>query len=143
MSSIETLLSRLEKVKGRNGNWTACCPAHGDGSPSLAIRHNEDGRILLHCFAGCDVNQIVTAVGMDLGDLFPPKPVNYDYNKPSKPLKPKFFASDLLRIVSFESMVVLIAANDLSKGKKLNERDMDRMRLSCERIQEVARYADV
>ena len=71
--SIENLISRLDKVKGRNGHWTACCPAHADRGPSLAVKHTEDGRILLHCFAGCDVHSIVTALGMDLTDLFPPR----------------------------------------------------------------------
>jgi DNA primase len=55
MNPIENLLGRLKKVKGRNGSWTACCPAHNDGSPSLAIREGEDGRVLLHCFGGCSV----------------------------------------------------------------------------------------
>jgi hypothetical protein len=143
MSQIENLINRLDKVKGRNGNWTACCPAHSDRSPSLAIRLLEDERILLHCFAGCDVNEIVQSLGMTISDLFPPKTENFEDSKPIKINTQKFFATDLLRIMSFESMVVMIAASDLSKGKKLNERDMDRMKLSFERIQEVARYAGV
>ncbi len=34
---IDDFLSQLQKVHGRNGRWTACCPAHGDKSPSLAV----------------------------------------------------------------------------------------------------------
>ena len=78
MSQIENLINRLDKVKGRNGNWTACCPAHSDRSPSLAIRLLEDERILLHCFAGCDVNEIVQSLGMTISDLFPPKTENFE-----------------------------------------------------------------
>ena len=66
---LEAFLSRLEKVRGKNGSYTACCPAHRDKSPSLAIRQDGE-RILLHCFAGCDVNSVVSSVGLTLGDLF-------------------------------------------------------------------------
>jgi hypothetical protein len=38
----------------------AVCPTHRDRSPSLSIRDgNVDGRVLLHCFAGCDVRDIL------------------------------------------------------------------------------------
>ena len=143
MSAVENFINRLDKVKGRNGSWTACCPAHEDKSPSLSVREGEDGRVLVHCFGGCSVDQIVGAVGMDMNDLFPPKREWSQQTTPVKAMKPRFYASDLMRIVSFEALVVMIAASDLSKGKKLSDRDMERMKLSCERIQEVARYCDV
>ncbi len=68
---IDNLLSSLTKVKGGKGRWTACCPAHNDKSPSLAIREVEDGRILLKCFANCSIQEIMGAIGMEIGDLFP------------------------------------------------------------------------
>jgi hypothetical protein len=142
MTHIEELLSKLEKVKGRNGSWTACCPAHEDKSPSLAIRETSDGRVLLHCFGGCEVNSIVVALGMDLSDLFPPTN-DYDPTNPKKPVKPAFYATDLLRIISFEALVVSIAASDISKGKNLSETDLARMKLASQRIQEATRYANV
>jgi hypothetical protein len=141
--SLDTLLSRLQKVKGKGNSWVACCPAHEDKSPSLSVREGEDGRVLVHCFGGCSVDQIVGAVGMDMNDLFPPKREWSQQTTPVKAMKPRFYSSDLMRIISFEALVVMIAASDLSKGKKLNDRDMERMKLSCERIQEVARYCDV
>jgi hypothetical protein len=47
-----------ELTRALKGTWhgtygTACCPAHGDRSPSLSIRDGDDGRLLLRCFAGC------------------------------------------------------------------------------------------
>jgi hypothetical protein len=45
----------------RSGNrWMARCPAHDDRSPSLSITER-DGRIFLHCFAGCAYADIVAA----------------------------------------------------------------------------------
>jgi len=119
---IENILSRLEKVKGRNGAYTACCPAHSDKSPSLAIRELDDGRILLKCFADCSVQDILGAIGMDMNDLFPN--VN----------------SDLLRVIEFEAWVVSVAAHTMSTGKKLSDTDRDRMKVATARIMEAVKY---
>jgi hypothetical protein len=126
--SLDALLSRLTKVKGRNGSYTACCPAHDDKSPSLAIRE-EDGKVLLHCFGGCEVSAIVGAIGMDLTDLFPPAEPKYTPQP-----KVKFFASDLLRVVALEAAIVSIAAHDMAKGKALPKADLARLQLAYERI---------
>ena len=135
--SIENLISRLDKVKGRNGHWTACCPAHNDRGPSLAVKHTEDGRILLHCFAGCDVHSIVTALGMDLTDLFPPRDAGHS------PVKPAFYASDLLRIIAFETSIVRILANDIVSGKAISKADVERLSKASDRIEEARRFANV
>lgn len=39
--------------------WLACCPAHDDREPSLAIRDGDDGRVLVHCHAGCDQRDVI------------------------------------------------------------------------------------
>ena len=129
---ISELLSRLEKVKrtGR-GRWLACCPAHEDHSPSLAIRELEDGRILIHCFAGCGVQEIVFAAGLELSDLFPPRVEGKHFAKrESRP----FPAADVLRAIAFEATLVLIAAADMLAGKPLNEFDRDRLVVAVGRI---------
>jgi hypothetical protein len=129
MSQLENLLSRLTKVKGRAGNYTACCPAHEDKTPSMAIKE-QDGKIILHCFAGCPVENIVGAVGMDMTDLFPPN------DKPTYNPQPrvKFFATDLLRVIGMETRIVAIAAYDMGKGKTLPKTDLARLQLACQRI---------
>ena len=144
MTPVEVILSRLQKVKGKNGSWTACCPAHNDKGPSLAIREADDGRVLLHCFAGCEVNSVVTALGMDMTDLFPPDNKRRDYPTEGKPrLKPAFYASDLIRILAFEALVVSICAHDLRKGKALPDEDYERLKLAQQRIEEVMHYANI
>jgi len=73
MTPIETVFSRLDKVHGAGENqWNALCPAHDDKSPSLSISEGTDGRVLLICRAGCDFRSIVTALGLEPKDLFPP-----------------------------------------------------------------------
>ena len=68
---IQTILSRLRQVRpdGRN-RWRACCPAHDDKAPSLSLRQGDDGRALLFCHAGCPIEAIVSAMGLELNDLF-------------------------------------------------------------------------
>jgi hypothetical protein len=144
MTPIENLISRLDKVKGRNGSWTARCPAHADKGPSLAVRENEDGRILLHCFAGCETANVLGAVGMDMSDLFPPDSKRREYPVEGKPnMKPAFFASDLMRIIHFEALVVQIVAYDIANNKMPNEETRERMLTAYQRIDEAVRYANV
>jgi hypothetical protein len=136
MSQLEGLLSRLTGVKGRNGNYTARCPAHEDKSPSLAVKE-QDGKILVHCFAGCSVENIVGAVGMDVTDLFPPPVPTY---KPQP--RVKFFASDLLRVVALEAAIVSVAAYDMARGKSLPKPDLDRLQLAYQRINDAMEAAN-
>ena len=131
---IENILSRLEKVKGRNGAYTACCPAHTDNSPSLAIRELDDGRILIKCFADCSVQDILGAIGMDMNDLFP------NVNKDLPQVKRKYYASDLLRVIEFEAWVVSVAAYTMAQGLPLSEEDRGRMKKAQARIMEAVKY---
>lgn len=85
--SAETFLSCLEGVK-RTGayRWLARCPAHADKHPSLAIRELDDGRVLAHCFAGCPIESVLTAVGLTLTHLHPPRAPDYVCKPERRPL---------------------------------------------------------
>ena len=68
------------------GKWMAQCLAHEDRNPSLSISEGRDGRVLLHCHAGCTAEAILSSVGLKMADLMPPvqdKPgrivKSYDY----------------------------------------------------------------
>jgi AAA domain len=65
------LITRLDSVRRTSNGWQARCPAHEDRNPSLAIGEGDDGRILLHCHAGCDVEEVVRAIGLEMRDLHP------------------------------------------------------------------------
>lgn len=74
MKPVDLVLGRLERHKpAGNGQWKACCPAHDDRNPSLSISEGENGAVLLHCFAGCEAAAVVQAMGLTMGDLYPPK----------------------------------------------------------------------
>lgn len=80
----EVLLSRLEGVRGKSPKWMARCPAHSDNGPSLSIRQLDDGRVLVHCFAGCGATDVMAAVGMTLADLYPDAPYGELTPKPHR-----------------------------------------------------------
>ena len=144
MTPVENLISRLDKVRGRNGSWTARCPSHADKGPSLAVREAEDGRVLPHCFAGCETASVLGAIGMDMTDLFPPDEKRREYPVTGKPsMKPAFFASDLMRIIHFEALIVQIVAFDIANGKTPNQETRERMLTAYQRIDEAVRYANV
>ena len=70
MNKIDLILANLDKVKSTGKHkWVACCPAHADRSPSLAIKEVGD-RILIHCFSGCLAAEVMGAIGMTMSDLF-------------------------------------------------------------------------
>ena len=127
--AIESLLSRLDGVK-RTGEsrYMARCPSHSDKRPSLMIRETEDGKTLLHCFAGCSVHDVLHAVGLELSDLFPPRQHH------GKPERRPFPAVDVLRAIAFEAVVVASCGVSMLSGK-FTDRDRERLILAVERIQ--------
>jgi hypothetical protein len=134
---VSIFLDRLAKVRKTGPDtWQALCPAHEDKTPSLSIREVErencstGGRmILVHCFAGCDAHSIVSAVGLELSDLFPPKQHH------CKPLKRPFPATECLRASAMESLVVAAAAKALANGEQLSPEDMERLLVAASRLQ--------
>jgi len=115
--SAALLLSRIEKVQQRGPDrWSARCPAHDDKSPSLSIRELPDGRVLVHCFGGCDVAEIISSIGLELQDLFPPR-VDDD-KRPPREARP-FPASDFLRLIDDDLLFFLHCFDFLKEGQPL------------------------
>ena len=115
MSNLPQFLSTLDNVRKHGKDYMACCPAHPDKSPSLTIAEREDGRILVHCFAGCSAEEVVNAVGMELKDLMPE---NVGYIKKSPDPRP-FNPYDVLAAVRDDFTVCLVMAKDMQSGKVL------------------------
>ena len=75
--TCEEFISKLEGVQESGGGWVARCPAHGDDNPSLSIARGEDGRVLVHCHAGCSAEQVVESMGLKMADLMPANDKSY------------------------------------------------------------------
>ena len=60
-----------QKPRHSGNGWVASCPVHDDNRPSLSITEGEDGRVLLHCHAGCNTSHVVDTLGLSMSDLMP------------------------------------------------------------------------
>lgn len=71
-------LNYFKGLKNTSKNqWVALCPAHNDHKPSLSIKYDESNdKIILHCFAGCDVQEILCSIGLKMKDLYPDNTTN-------------------------------------------------------------------
>ena len=129
---IEQFISRLDGVKETGPDrWIACCPAHDDRSPSLTIRDCDDERVLLHCFAGCETEAVLSALGLTFADLMPERiGSKHGY----KPLRSRFDARQALECIWHEALVVSVLAEDMANGKSLSDKDHDRLTLAASRI---------
>ena len=119
MSNLDNLLSRLHKVRKNGKDFMACCPSHDDKSPSLTIAEKEDGRILLHCFAGCSADEVLCAVGMELKDVMPE---NVGFHR-RKPDRVPFNSRDVLSAIRDDLTVCMVLAKDMQAGKVLDARE--------------------
>ncbi len=127
--TVVELLERLQGVRKTDHGWTAKCPSHNDNSPSLSVTE-KDGKILLHCFAGCGAHEIVTAVGLELSDLFPEK---LEF---SRGRTPRFPAHEILMGLSDEiEIVALLLSKWADPDRDWIQEDFERLMLANARIQ--------
>lgn len=74
-TAYDRLTAALEERTGyraREGmDWR--CPAHDDSTASLSVARKDD-RVLIHCHAGCDTDQVLAALDLTAPDLFDAPP---------------------------------------------------------------------
>lgn len=125
--NVHHILDRLEKVRQvKPDAWTACCPAHDDTSPSLAIADRGD-RVLLHCYAGCTFDEIRAALEMETHEFF------LDGKAP-KSAAPGVSLRALNDALVRELVLCWVLAADRSKGKPIAPADLERERIARQRI---------
>lgn len=136
---IGDLLNRLERVRRMGGNrWIACCPAHGDRHPSLNIRLTDDDTILLVCRSGgCSAHDIVSAVGMNLTDLFPKTDRHHAPRQ-----KYPFSAREILAAMVPESFCIALIGKQMSQGITPDEKTLQTLLKAVERISAAHSYAE-
>ena len=130
--SAARLLDRLSGVRATGvGRWTARCPAHEDRSPSLSVRELDDGRVLIHDFAGCDVDAILDAIGLAVSELFPPQDRAVHAMKGTK--RP-WSAQQLLALAEREIRVATFVISDIVERRSVNRDDIQRLVLATGRL---------
>ncbi len=132
--AVGRLLDRLSGVRPTcTGRWIARCPAHEDHSPSLSIRDVGD-RVLVHCFSGCPVDDVLSAVGLTLADL---------YTRPLSGARPadgysriqsRLSASDALVALDHELTVAVLILSDIVAQRRISETKLSRLIQAAARI---------
>lgn len=134
---MHEILSHFDRVRAtsKNNAYNCLCPAHDDRNASLSIKIQDDGRILMHCFAGCDIESILGAVGLSLDDIIPQR---IDLLKPSgKAFNP--FA--ILKTMKDEALFVYMCANEIEQGKTLQSSDKEKLLDTISKLKEAYEYA--
>lgn len=74
MSPIDLVLQQLEQfsVRRMGRGWRSTC-AHCGRRGTLTIAEGVDGAVLINCFAKCEPEQLVAALGLTMADLFVPR----------------------------------------------------------------------
>jgi putative DNA primase/helicase len=61
-TSAADLARHLGGKKSGARSWSCRCPAHDDSNPSLSISEGDDGKVLIHCHAGCSQDAVLDAL---------------------------------------------------------------------------------
>ncbi|MEA3278575.1 MAG: DNA primase [Pseudomonadota bacterium] len=116
---VHKLLSGLEGVKpAGDRRWYARCPAHDDRSPSLSVRLTDEGKVLIYCFAGCESESVLDALGLTWRDLYSDRWQAARHAATSRRKIPTL--ERILREadpMEHERLILRIAAADLRAGK--------------------------
>ena len=128
--TIDALLNGLDGIRETgHSKYVARCPAHDDRSPSLAIKDCGDGRVLVHCFAGCETEDVLAAVGLTLADLMPERVDGQHSFRPQR-----FDSRQVLATLDHESLVVAIVGADFLEHRAIDESTWNRLRQAVGRI---------
>lgn len=105
----------------------------------MSVRALDDGTLLVHCFAGCSVEQITLAAGMYIGDLFPEKKKTVEHRPP---LKRVFNAHAVLDALASEINVAYLICCAVYAKKEITREDHNRLGLALQRMHEAKRLAN-
>lgn len=128
-SPIDVALARLDGVTRAGKSFKALCPAHGDRTPSLSLKEGDGGRVLLHCFAGCSVEEIVAAIGLRVSDLFTGATGKQHGSK-----IPGVSARELKAAMEHELQILCIVKADQKAGRPISLSDLERTKIALNRI---------
>lgn len=139
---VDRILGLLQGVRKSGRGWSARCPAHEDRSASLSLAEGDDGRVLLRCFAGCGAADVVGALGLTLGDLFPDRlpPATPEARRANREALALASVRSAASVLDVEGRVVAAFAEGLRSGAPVEIEDAARFMQACSRI-EAARAA--
>ena len=109
---IDNILSSLENViETQKYQYRAKCPVHqktNSQSRTLSIKEATDGNVLLHCFGGCDYEEVLSAIGLEKKHLFPPETyiANWAYDRDPLKKSPKQLIAELKPSMTYLQILI-------------------------------------
>lgn len=104
----------------------------------MNVKELPDGKVLVICRAGCSIQQIIDATGVNWGVFFPQVGNTYaEYRREAR----SFPAQEVLAALDFELEVARIGLADIINGTPVSEGDRARYSLALKRIQNAIRIA--
>ena len=128
--TLNQILNMLDKVSQSGERYKALCPAHDDKRPSLSITE-KDNKILLKCWSGCTNEEITSALGIGLKDLFPDSNLSPIERKQYHKQKTR---AQYLDLYETESLVLDQFEYSREKGETLSKKDQVREKTAIRRI---------
>ena len=145
-SPASKFLSRVSTAKETGpGEWICSCPGplhdRGDRNPSLTLKETQDGTLLAHCFAGCSVDSIMAALGLELRDLYAEPIATHKAPLSQFQRKRHGQALDALKAIRHEILVTRVAAGMIRNGEALDDDALDRLATAEYRIAKASEIA--
>ena len=123
MIPIPEILGRFKKVyRSGEGEYQCLCPSHDDSNASLGLKFKED-KMILNCFAGCDMHSILDSVGLTWSDVMPD---SLDSTQRTQG-KMKFNPYAVLKAIKDDVLFMALCSNTLSKSNPLEESDKEKL----------------
>ena len=132
--TCDEFLHMLDGVRKYGQRWRANCPCGHTSKGALSIAQTDDGAIMLHCFAGCTVREITSALGIQVRDLMPARDHSPEGRRRTREylvLRDTLAAASVL---AYEAEIVQLYASDVLANRAVQPESLERFILACDRI---------
>jgi hypothetical protein len=139
---IERLLQTYEHATGNKVHrigrgFRIGCAACGTSSPKVAVNEADNGSVLLHAFCGHTPAEVLSALGLQLADLFPRRDLRSMTPAERSQLRQMTLLTRwraALDVLCHETTVLLIAASRIGDGVPLDDTELTRMRVAALKV---------
>jgi hypothetical protein len=100
----------------------------------LALRELDDGRVLVHCFAGCAAEDVLAAMGLTFEAVFPERAMDFGVTGQRRPWLP----ADVFEIARREITIAAVIASDMRLNRAISAADYERLFIAAARLQNIA-----
>lgn len=106
--------------------WRARCPCHEGKSLSLSVKRG-DSSALVHCFAGCDTEDVLSSISLRLADLYDAPRSRSGDAKVIRKWQRKNDLKKAIALIISESFRIWVACENLLNNIALAQQDLNRV----------------